>query len=214
MKQSNQKNQLKQFNPLHILIVVLFVIILLQRGCANAKAPEIITKTDTVTQVKYERIIEYGHSKPKYIKGIRDTIVETKIEYVLSEEDYGIAERLDTLIELYSMKNIYLDSIKVDTFGYIKITDTVQENKFLGRSFVTNITIPEKTITTTKTITLPPVRQFYIGGGLMGNRLSLINSASAGLLYKDKQDRIFGASVGWNGQLSYGVSSYFKIKIR
>ena len=204
--------QLKQFNLLHVLVVVLFIIILLQRGCGNTK-PQIITKIDTVTQVKYERIIEYGHSKPRYIKGIRDTIVETKIEYVLSEEDYGIAERLDTLIELYSMKNIYLDSIKVDTFGYIKITDTVQENKFLGRSFVTNITIPEKTITTTKTITLPPVRQLYIGGGLMGNRLSLINSASAGLLYKDRQDRIFGASVGWNGQLSYGVSSYWKIKL-
>ena len=212
MSQLNQKNQLKQFNPLHILIVVLFVIILLQRGCKNTE-PQIITKIDTVTQVKYEHIVEYGHSKPRYIKGERDTIVETKIEYVLSEEDYGIVQKLDTLIELYSMKNIYLDSIKVDTFGYIKITDTVQENKFLGRSFVTNITIPEKTITTTKTITLPPVRQFYIGGGLMGNRLSLINSASAGLLYKDKQDRIFGASVGWNGQLSYGISSYWKIKL-
>ena len=213
MSQSNQKNQLKQFNPLHILIVVLFVIILLQRGCKNTE-PQIITQIDTVTQVKYERVVEYGHSKPRYIKGIRDTIVETKIEYVLSEEDYGLVERLDTLIELYSMKNIYLDSIKVDTFGYIKITDTVQENKFLGRSFVTNITIPEKTITTTKTITLPPVRQFYIGGGLMGNRLSLINSASAGLLYKDKQDRIFGVSIGAaSGQLSYGVSSYWKIKL-
>ena len=213
MSQSNQKNRLKQFNPLHILIVVLFVIILLQRGCKNTES-QIITQIDTVTQVKYERIVEYGVSKPRFIKGERDTIVETKIEYVLSEEDYGLVERLDTLIELYSMKNIYLDSIKVDTFGYIKITDTVQENKFLGRSFVTNITIPEKTITTTKTITLPPVRQFYIGGGLMGNRFSLINSASAGLLYKDKQDRIFGVSIGAaSGQLSYGVSSYWKIKL-
>ena len=206
--------KLKKINPLHILILVLFIIILLQRGCGNTKPPQIITQIDTVTQVKYEHIVEHGHSKPRYIKGERDTIVETKIEYVLSEEDYGIVERLDTLIQLYSMKNIYLDSIKVDTFGYIKITDTVQENKFLGRSFVTNITIPEKTITTTKTITLPPVRQFYIGGGLMGNRLSLINSASAGLLYKDKQDRIFGVSIGAaSGQLSYGVSSYWKIKL-
>ena len=213
MRQSNQKNQLKQFNLLHILIVVLFVIILLQRGCANTKAPEIITKTDTFTQVKYKHIIEYGVSKPRFIKGERDTIVETLTEYVLSEEDYGLVEKFDTLNQMFSMKNIYLDSIKVDTFGYITLTDTVQSNKLLGRSFKTNIVIPEKTITTTKTITLPPVRQFYIGGGLMGNRFSLINSASAGILYKDKQDRIFGASVGWNGQLSYGISSYWKIKI-
>lgn len=205
--------KLKKINPLYILILLLFIIILLQRGCGNTKAPEIITKTDTFTQVMYKHIVEYGVSKPRFIKGERDTIIETEIEYVLSEEDYGLLEQFDTLNQMFSMKNIYLDSIKVDTFGYIKITDTVQENKFLGRSFVTNITVPEKTITTTKTITLPPVRQFYIGVGLMGNRFSLINSASAGILYKDKQDRIFGASVGWNGQLSYGISSYWKIKI-
>ena len=214
MSQSNQKNQLKQFNPLHILIVVLFVIILLQRGCKNTNKPQIITKIDTFIQVKYDTFIRYGHSKPEFVKGETDKIVETATEYVLSEEDYGLVEKLDTLIELYSMKNIYRDSVKIDTFGYITLIDTVQENKFLGRSFKTNITIPEKTITTTKTITLPPVRQFYIGGGLMGNRLSLINSASAGLLYKDKQDRIFGVSIGAaSGQLSYGVSSYWKIKL-
>ena len=205
--------KLKKINPLHILILILFVIILLQRGCGNTE-PQIITKIDTVVQVKYDHIITYGRSKPIYVKGQRDTVVETKIEYVLSEEDYDIVQKLDTLIELYSMKNIYRDSVKIDTFGYITLIDTVQENKFLGRSFVTNITIPEKTITTTKTITLPPVRQFYIGGGLMGNRFSLINSASAGLLYKDKQDRIFGVSIGAaSGQLSYGVSSYWKIKL-
>jgi hypothetical protein len=164
--------------------------------------------------VKYDTFIRYGHSKPEFVKGETDKIVETATEYVLSEEDYGLVQRLDTLIELYSMKNIYRDSIPIDTFGYVKLIDTIQENRFLGRSFVTNITIPEKTITTTKTIILPPVRQFYIGGGLMGNRFSLINSASAGLLYKDKQDRIFGVSVGiGNGQLSYGVSSYWKIKL-
>lgn len=211
MSQSNQKNQLKKFNPLHILIVVLFVIILLQRGCGNTK-PQIITKIDTFIQVKYDTFIRYGHSKPEFVKGETDKIVETATEYVLSEEDYGLVQKLDTLIELYSMKNIYKDSIPIDTFGYITLTDTIQENKFLGRSFITNITIPEKTITITKPITLPPVRQLYIGGGLMGNKFSLINSVNIGLLYKDKQNKIFGASVGiWNGQLSYGISSYIKL---
>jgi hypothetical protein len=207
-------NQLKQFNPLHIVIVILVVIILLQRGCANAKAPQIITKIDTVTQIKYESVIKYGHSKPIYIKAERDSTLQTETEYILSEIDSDISERFDTLVELYSMKNIYLDSIKIDTFGYVTLTDTIQQNKFLGRSFITNIVIPEKTVTINKTITLPPVRQLYLGAGLMGNRLSLINSASAGILYKDKQDRIFGASVGVsNNQLSYGISSYWKIKL-
>ena len=102
----------------YLLVSVLTVIVLLQR-CGGIMVPLPQTKTDTIVQIKYERIVEYGHSKPRYIKGERDTIIETKLEYVLSEEDYGLVEKLDTLIELYSMKNIYNDSIKIDTFGLL-----------------------------------------------------------------------------------------------
>jgi len=196
----------------YLLVAVLIVIILLQR-CGGIMVPLPQTKTDTVVETKYQRIIEYGHSKPIYVKGIRDTIIETEIEYILSDDDYGIAERLDTLIQLYSMKNIYLDSIKVDTFGYIKLIDTVQQNKFLGRSFITNVTIPEKTITITNTIYPKPKRQFYIGGGISGNKTSPINSINAGLLYKDRRDRIFGIGASYDGQINYGIQSYWKIKL-
>ena len=196
----------------YLLVAVLIVIILLQR-CGGIMVPLPQTKTDTVVETKYQRIIEYGHSKPIYVKGIRDTIIETEIEYILSDDDYGIAERLDTLIQLYSMKNIYLDSIKVDTCGYIKLIDTVQQNKFLGRSFITNVTIPEKTITITNTIYPKPTRQFYIGGGISGNRASPINSVNAGLLYKDRRDRIFGIGASYDGQINYGIQSYWKIKL-
>jgi hypothetical protein len=197
---------------LYALVAALIIIILLQR-CGGIMIPVPQSKTDTVVETKYTTITTEGKSRPVFIKGERDTIVETEIEYILSDEDYGIAERLDTLIELYSMKNIYLDSIPVDTFGYIKITDTVQQNKFLGRSFITNVTIPEKTITITNTIYPKPKRQFYIGGGISGNKISPINSVNAGLLYKDRRDRIFGIGASYDGQIYYGISSYWKIKL-
>jgi hypothetical protein len=197
---------------LYAFVAALIIIILLQR-CGGILVPLPQSKTDTIVQIKYERIVEYGHSKPRYIKGERDTIIETKLEYVLSEEDYGLVEKLDTLIELYSMKNIYNDSIKIDTFGYVNVTDTVQENKLLGRSFITNIVIPEKTVTITNTIYPKPIRQFYIGGGISGNRTSPINSINAGLLYKDRRDRIFGIGASYDGQINFGIQSYWKIKL-
>ena len=89
----------------------------------------------------------------------------------------------------------------------------VQQNKFLGRSYITNVTIPEKTITITNTLHPKPTRQFYIGGGISGNKTSLINSVNVGLLYKDRRDRIFGIGASYNGQINYGVQSYWKIKL-
>ena len=56
----------------------------------------------------------------------------------------------------------------------------------------------------------------YIGGGLQGNQYNIINSINGGLLYKNKKDQIYGLSVGinTNGQIVYGISSYWKIKFK
>jgi hypothetical protein len=196
----------------YLLIAVLIVIILLQR-CGGIMVPLPQSKTDTVVEMKYDTVIIKGKSKPVFIKGERDTIIETETKYILSKTDSNIAEKFDTLVQLYSMKNIYRDSVKIDTFGYITLTDTVQQNKFLGRSFTTNIVIPEKTVTITKTIYPKPTRQFYIGGGISGNKTSPINSVNAGLLYKDRRDRIFGIGASYDGQINFGIQSYWKIKL-
>ena len=196
----------------YLLIAVLIVIILLQR-CGGIMVPLPQSKTDTVVEMKHDTVIIKGKSRPVFIKAERDPTVQTETEYILSEIDSDISERFDTLVELYSMKNIYRDSVKIDTFGYVNITDTVQKNKLLGRSFTTNIVIPEKTVTITKTIYPKPTRQFYIGGGISGNKVSPINSVNGGLLYKDRRDRMFGIGASYDGQIYYGISSYWKIKL-
>jgi hypothetical protein len=88
----------------------------------------------------------------------------------------------------------------------------VVANKLSGRLISYNLNIPTKTITITKTP--PAVRQFYIGGGIYGNPLTIIKSANLGVLYKDRQDRIFVASVGFDGQPIYGFHSYWKIRLK
>ena len=85
------------------------------------------------------------------------------------------------------------------------------------RGIVKNYTIP----IITKYIKVPeePKRQLYVGGGLDGtyiNKTPMINAAKAGLLYKNKKDQIYGATVGVsiNGYLVYGLQSYWKIKLK
>jgi hypothetical protein len=111
---------------------------------------------------------------------------------------------------------MYRDSVQIDTFGYIKVVDTLQKNQMVGRSFIKDLKIPEKTITITNTIYPDPKRQVYIGGGIFGNKDNIAGQVQAGLLLKNKKDQIFGVSTGINanGQVQYGISSYWKIKIK
>ena len=117
----------------------------------------------------------------------------------------------DVVNQLLS-KNIQQDSIRIDTNGYVKIYDTVQKNIVVGRSTQVNIKYP----IIKETITLPAkkINQLYIGGQLSGNKQ--LDGVGAGLLIKNKRDQIYGLSVGLNkdGQISYGVQSFWKIKLK
>lgn len=61
--------------------------------------------------------------------------------------------------------------------------------------------------------TLQPKNQLYIGGGVYGNKLSIIQGIHAGLLFKNKQDRIYKGDVmyDFNTGINYDLSTYFKI---
>jgi hypothetical protein len=111
---------------------------------------------------------------------------------------------------------MYRDSVQIDTFGYIKVVDTLQKNQMVGRSFIKDLKIPEKTITITNTIYPDAKRQMYVGGGILGNKDNIVGQVQAGLLLKNKKDQIFGISTGINanGQVQYGVSSFWKIKLK
>ena len=56
---------------------------------------------------------------------------------------------------------------------------------------------------------------FPVGGMIGGNREQIVNQINAGLLLKTKKDQIFGVNAGINtqGQVVYGLQSYWKIKL-
>ena len=203
---------------LSVIIVILLIVILLQR-CDGGGGQEVSSngnKSDTTVLVINHLYKDTTRSKPVFIKGERDTLLESSVYYLPSSNYDSLYVQYNTLKEQFLSKNIYRDSVQIDTFGYVKVIDTIQKNQSLGRSFIQDLKIPEKTITITNTISPLPKRQLYIGGGILGNKDDIVGQIQAGLLLKNKKDQLFGLSTGINvnGSVQYGVSSYWKIKLK
>lgn len=155
-------------------------------------------------------------SAPQLIKSIPypvDRFIK-EIQYIPDTNYRKLLIQYQNLLGLYLTKNIQKDSLKIDSIGYVSVTDTVTKNLISNRKFSYNLTYP----TITNTITLPakPRNQLYIGGALEGNPTSMINQINAGLLWKNKKDQIFGGYVGIDkdAMFQYGVQSYWKINLR
>ena len=199
-----------------IIIIFLVLIILIQRCKSGNNTPLNINTHDTTTSIKYIYVKDSGHSKPIYIKGGRDTILENTIEYVPSEEYSDLLEQFNDLKIALLSKNIYKNEIPIDTFGNIKITDTIQRNIIVGRGWTTDIKVPEKTITITNNIYPKPKRQLYVGGGIFLSQNEPVRQINIGLLLKNKKDQIYSVSAGIDlkGTPEFGIHSYWKIKIK
>jgi DNA-binding Lrp family transcriptional regulator len=118
------------------------------------------------------------------------------------------------LLQLYMNKIIYSDTIRVGTYGYIAVLDTINENKLISRKTREAYKIP--IVKETKTITKysPPTRNLFIGGGLITSNSLGPRGVEAGILYKTKKDAIINlkASVDLDGTPLYGVGYYYKLK--
>ena len=194
------------------LIAILMAIILFQRnGCTyiKDKQPEVVTVHDTTWQVHDSLIIK----KLKVKETIYETI-QTPPEYIADTSYPRLKEQYDSLVVAYLAKNIYADTLKLDTLGYVAIADTLQKNILQNRSYKYNYKIPTIHTTTTITKYAPLKNQLYIGGGMDGDKVVGITSLSAGLLLKTKKDKIYSVTVGSNpqGQISYGFRTFWKLK--
>ena len=196
------------------IIAVLVAIIFLQRAC-TPKCPKI---KDPVTI--YDTILKHDSCtihKKVWLKFHDTTYLPGDTIYKVDTNCNVTKARFIKLAKAHVVRNIYQDTILIDTCGKIFIYDTVQFNKLGNRGIVKNYTIP----VIVKYVKVPaePKHQVYVGGGLDGtyiNKTVNINAAKAGVLYKTKKDQIYGATVGVsiNGYLVYGLQSYWKIKLK
>ena len=196
-------------NILSIAILILAVIIVLQRSDSS---PDIIEKPIVVRDTVWQKKDSVIYTSPKVIQTIPVKIISEKY---LPDPNYDkLVLQYQELVKLHLAKNIQKDSVQIDSIGFVKVIDTVQNNIVQNRKWEYNIKYP----IIKETIIQPSkkVNQLYIGGGLQGNQYNIINSINGGILYKNKKDQIYELSVGinTNGQVIYGVSSYWKIKFK
>ena len=196
-------------NILSIAILILAVIIVLQRSNSS---PDIIEKPIVIRDTVWQKKDSLIYTSPKVVQTIPVKIISEKY---LPDPNYDkLVLQYQELVKLHLSKNVQKDSVQIDSIGFIKVTDTVQNNVVQNRKWEYNIKYP----IIKETVIQPPkkVNQLYIGGGLQGNQYNIINSVNGGILYKNKKDQIYGLSVGinTNGQAVYGVSSYWKIKFK
>lgn len=194
----------------YIVIAILVIIIYLGR-CSNSTIitpPKIITIIDTII------IRDTVTSKPKLIKGDPIPYAKWDTMYIPDTSYRGLKRQYFTMANDYLSNKYYSDTLKIkdSITGWIAVTDTVQKNKLVGRRYAYSLSYPK--VTTLIIEPAPKVRQVYVGGQLSGNQSTPISKAELGLLYKDRKDQIFGVHLGYSNRIEFGVSSYWKIKLK
>ena len=183
----------------------------------------------------YTKHMQAGEARPNDTLVVHDTswqvhdsIVEkTKVVYkeirvdvmskpeMLPDTNYArLKEQYMALLQLYMNKLVYSDTIRVGTYGYIAVLDTINENKLKYRRTRDNFNIP--IVKETKTITTysPPRRNLFVGAGVLVNNALGIRGAEAGMILKTKKDQLYNikASVDIDGNVMYGAGYYYKLK--
>jgi len=198
-----------------LIIVGLVGFIFFNRGCekgSQAKGPDTLVVHDTTWQIHDTTIVK----KVPFLKEI-PVPHEVLIKTYQADTNYPVLKKqYEELAKKYTSRRVYKDSVKVGTHGYIEVVDTVSENKLGKRTTKDNFKIPIVKETMTITKYAEPTRQLYVGGGINNSSLTNFRSVEAGVLYKTKKDQIFGGKVNVNvdGSITYGVQSYWKIKMK
>jgi len=194
------------------IILVLVFIILLQRAC-TPKCEEVSTPEPSVhMDTLYKEVVK---TEVQRVPVYKTDIQYVKEPWMVPDTNYAtLKKQFEQLVNRYAVKNIYRDTIYIDSIGTLVLTDTVRKNMLAERMYIHNYKIP--TITITKTIPLPPKRQVFVGGAIGATYPVAISSVQAGMLFKNKKDQVFGLSVGLDtrGVMTYSLSSYWKISFK
>lgn len=172
-----------------ILIIMVLVLVLEPK---KGVQPKVITKHDTI--VKVEKIT-------KYRKG-------DSIPFVVLDTIYKIDEVHDTIriISDYNRIYAYYDTLKLDSLQYVYVSDTISQNKILGRGYGGYFVQKEVRIETTKT--LPS--KFAVYWGVLGDYREFDKKVGFGfgLAFKMPKNGLFTLGATTN---QYSIGIYKKL---
>ena len=163
------------------------------------------------------------HTKIKYVKGkdiYHETIVEKEKRIEVPVYTKGDTVRI---VQSYNQKVLYKDKLVLDNnLGTIELTDTLYQNKILGRKW--NAIVKERTITDTKIVKELPKNQVYVGVNGALDKVNFGNSIGAGVILKSKTDKLYQLNIGISNQQNtngannvvpyIGGGVYWKIKLK
>ena len=212
----------KFLNLKNIAIAVLVVIVLLEYFNPGGKMPG---RTVRIDGKKYE-VIKHDIDTFEVVKTKIVTKKGSDIYHeTIVEKEVVIPAIVDTqaLLKDYYSKVLYKDVLVLpDSLGIVSVTDTISQNKIMGRTF--DAKVKERTIKETLIVKELPKTQVYYGftGGF--NKADVVSNIGGGLLIKTKKDKIYQVGVGvanrvtdgTNGTLSpyVGAGVYWKIKFK
>jgi hypothetical protein len=202
----------KLLNFKNIAIVALIIFVLLQwfnpgdilpgkKVFIAGKAYEVIKhEIDTVDIVKTKVVTKKGEDI------YHETIVEKEVI---------IPAVIDTaaLLKDYYSKVLYKDVLVLpDSLGTVAVTDTISQNRILGRTF--NANVKQRTIKETTIVKeLPKTKVFYgLEGGF--NKADFVSSVGAGVLINTKKDKIYQLGLGVDNRTTDGTNGSFSPYIR
>ena len=172
-----------------ILIIAVLVLVLEPK---KETKPIIVTKYDTIVEVK--NIVKYkrGESIPFVVL---DTIVK-------------IDEVHDTIriMSDYNRIYAYYDTLKLDSAQYVYVSDTISQNKILGRGYGGHFV--EKTIRIETTKIMPP--KFAVYWGVLGDYREFDKKIGFGfgLAFKMPKNGLFTLGATTN---QYSIGIYKKL---
>jgi hypothetical protein len=157
------------------ILIVLLVLVLGFFILSNPKPIEntrVITKIDTL--VKDTTIYKYKKGKD--------------IPFVVLDTIYQVDEIHDTIkiISDYSRTYAYYDTLKIDSAQYVYVSDTISQNKILGRGYGGHFV--QKTITIRNDIYHKPKNELFLG--LIGDyrRFDERLGVGVGIIYKKQKE--------------------------
>ena len=182
------------------------------------------------------RTIRIDGKKYEVIKHEIDTvdIIKTKVvtkkgediyHEVIVEKEVIIPTIIDTaaLLKDYYSKVLYKDVLVLpDSLGTVAVTDTISQNRILGRTFNANVT--QRTIKETTIVKEPARNQVYYGLNAGFNKEDYVSAIGAGMILKTKKDKIYQLGIGVNNRTTDGTNggfspyvgfgTYWKIKVK
>ena len=172
-----------------ILIIAVLVLVLEPK---KETKPIVITKYDTIVEIK--NIVKYkrGESIPFVVL---DTIVKIEYDTIRIMSDYN---------RIYA----YYDTLKLDSAQYVYVSDTISQNKILGRGYGGHFV--EKTIRIETTKIMPP--KFAVYWGVLGDYREFDKKIGFGfgLAFKMPKNGLFTLGATTN---QYSVGIYKKITL-